>query len=78
MFKEYQSKPVVRLAYQIKPTDNVVQCGYAGDYKVLISDKWELFRTHQVVESGDWVVYLNENDVYHCSDQVFRERNVVP
>ncbi len=28
-------------------------------------------------KAGDYIVYLNDKDVYHCSEEVFRGRNIV-
>lgn len=28
-------------------------------------------------EYGGWVVRIDKEDTYYCSDQVFRERNIV-
>lgn len=84
MFNLYESKPVQRKALQI-PLNN-------GNLMFKGGDNWNFecftpgatpehvnidFKAHQTVERGDWIVYLNENDVYHCSDAVFRERNIV-
>ena len=78
MFKEYESKPITRLAYQIREGDSFWQ-----DDNTLL---WNLypegspsvsFAAHEEVSLGDWVVYLTEEDTYHCTDKVFRERNVV-
>jgi hypothetical protein len=77
MFKEYQSKPITRNAYQIKPEDTVVQYGDSNEYKVVVSGKWVTFKAHQEIENGDWIVHLSDSDVYHCTDEVFRERNIV-
>jgi hypothetical protein len=78
MFNTYESKPVTRLAYQLQPEDNVVQYGDSNEYKVVIEGDWITFKAHQKIEDYDWIVYLTMDDVYHCSDLVFRERNVVP
>jgi hypothetical protein len=73
LFKEYDSKPIKRKAYQIKPIDYI---RYHGDNTYSV-DEFK-FKAHQDVEVGDWIVYLNEDDIYHCTDAVFRERNIVP
>ncbi len=36
------------------------------------------FKAYEPPMAGDYIVYLNNNDVYHCSEKVFKERNVVP
>jgi hypothetical protein len=77
MFNTYESKPVTRIAYQLQPEDIIVQYGLSDEYKVVIEGNWVTFKAHQAIEDYDWVVYLTEEDVYHCSDEVFRARNIV-
>jgi hypothetical protein len=73
VFKEYQSKPITRKAYQIKPEDVVIL--EEGEY--YLPEKGITFVAHEKVKVGDWIIYLNEHHIYQCSDQVFRERNIV-
>ena len=35
------------------------------------------FKHYEPVDTGDFIVYLNESDVYHCTREVFLERNIV-
>jgi hypothetical protein len=73
VFKEYHSKPITRLAYQIKPEDTVSK--KEGEYYIIEKDI--VFDAHEEVKTGDWIIYLDELDVYHCKDSVFREINIV-
>jgi hypothetical protein len=36
-----------------------------------------VFKAYQQPIQGDWICRLTEEDTYHCSDTVFRERNIV-
>ena len=79
MFKRYKSKPIVRLAYQIQPNDEVsVEVGESNDHYIDIDGETLTFVAHEEVRVGDYVIYLNENDIYHCSAKVFAERNIIP
>jgi len=78
-FKDYESRPIVRSAYQI--------CEHTDYVNNVDSDTWTLYLGRQkfdfsvpqdvVPTIGDWVVYLSSDDIYYCSDEVFRERNIV-
>ena len=78
MFKDYESKPIVRSAHQITYDGRHTRYGESNEWKVVIGDKWHNFKAHSDVKVGDWVVHLSDTDIYHCTDEVFRERNVVP
>lgn len=79
MFKRYQSKPIIRLAYQIHEGDTVAHDGYESPVHHLETKNGDkvTFVAHEEVKAGDYVVYLNEQDIYHCSEKVFNERNEV-
>lgn len=72
-FKPYESKPITRMAFQITQdvtkshTEESVYCTEGISFKAYESPK-----------QGDWVVRLTQEDTYHVSDVVFRERNIVP
>lgn len=78
MFKEYQSKPITRKAYEIQPTDEIGYNGKLDRPYVVIDGEPVTFVAHEKVNAGDFVVYLDENDVYHCRREVFLERNHMP
>lgn len=80
VFYPYEAKPVTRYAVQIAPEHTVtkdltVPSTYWLDVKFAVPIKFKAYEEPQV---GDWVVRLTEEDTYHCTDKVFRERNVVP
>jgi hypothetical protein len=74
-FKPYEAKPITRMAYQIKSTDFVVKSEIA-ESTYYINREVE-FKAYEEPKAGDWVVRLTEEDTYHCTDAVFRERNIV-
>ena len=82
-FKPYQSKPVERQAFQI--TSNMEWAKVAeATYMIHLPDMGEptpdmiKFKAYEEPKVGDWVVRLTAEDTYHCTDAVFRERNIVP
>jgi hypothetical protein len=82
MFKRYQSKPIVRLAYQIQPNDGICPEPHESTCHVNVANGESMgtqvsFVAHEEVRTGDYIVYLNEDDIYHCSAKVFAERNII-
>lgn len=77
MFKEYKSKPITRKAHQLtikdiaaaKVIDNTT-------IQITIGNLDIRFKHYEPVHVGDFIVYLDETDIYHCSEKVFRERNI--
>ena len=76
LFKPYESKPVTRMAFQITsaPEDEVISYSEASTYYC----RGVMFKAYEEPKVGDWIVRLTETDTYHCTDAVFRERNIVP
>lgn len=70
-FKKYKSKPIIRKAYKIKDSDSP---------KELTTNLYRLhgidFQAYEDILPGSYVVYLNDSDVYHCNEEVFKERNI--
>lgn len=75
-FQFYQSKPISRLAYRIEPEDVLAKVGEAT-YRIVIDGDVIDFKAYERPEPGDYVVYRTESEIYHCSAEVFRARNVV-
>lgn len=77
MFKNYISKPIVRKAYcitivdDVEPLDNSTSILNRGIDDVV-------FKHYESVEVGDYIVYLNDDDIYHCNAKVFAEHNIIP
>jgi hypothetical protein len=86
-FKEYESKPIMRQAFQITSEMRCLHIvGKESTYAIWPTKKdcmdqypegAILFKAYQEPKDGDWVVRLTENDTYHVSDEVFRKGNVV-
>jgi hypothetical protein len=77
MFKEYQSKPITRLAHEVTTDCTIMQTSDEATSQIFIGGVWLYFKHYELVSVGDWIVYINETDVYHCSNKVFRSRNIV-
>lgn len=80
-FHQYEGKPVTRTAYQLTKRDLVTLTWDMDSNKATIQIEGELikFAFHcrpDEIKAGDYVVFLNENDTYHCSEEVFNERNI--
>lgn len=71
-FVPYESKPVTRMAYQVQEADVITAVGEATSELRGVT-----FKHYEPVQVGDWIVRLTEEDTYHCTDAVFRERNIV-
>lgn len=76
-FKEYKSRPIIRKALEI--TDEHVIGWHKSTNKAVLSIKGKEkvigFTCHQKPKVGDFIVYLNDEDIYHCSREVFENRN---
>lgn len=81
MFKDYQSKPVTRRAYQIEEGDVITKEEGESSFSIIVAGKTKddrvFFKAHEQVKVGDYIVYLTDSDIYHCFAVVFAERNVL-
>jgi len=77
MFKAYESKPVIRMAYQIKELDIIDVAEKASTYIIYSGGHQVSFKAYEQPMIGDWVVRLTDTDTYHVTNAVFRERNIV-
>jgi len=78
-FITYESKPTTRLAYRIKPEDVYFIKAVDDSTAMLKINGIEVsFKHHQEIESGSFIVFLKEDDIYHCSFDVFNDRNIFP
>lgn len=81
-FKPYEAKPITRMAFQVtdshewakieEATYMIMEKGNETETTNLIK-----FKAYEEPKVGDWVVRLTPEDTYHCTDAVFRERNIV-
>ena len=76
-WNEYQSRPVVRVAYEIKDDDVVTPAEEEATYAIEIDGETVEFKAYEEPEVGDYVVRLTKEDTYHCRRDVFHDRNVV-
>lgn len=90
-FKLFDAKPIQREAYQLT-TDDIYYMAFAAGQErkgdkcsmspralVKIGEKDLSFSFHckpEEIKAGDYVVFINESDSYHCSEEVFNERNI--
>lgn len=81
-FKPYEAKPITRMAFQIT-TQHIVAKHPHREATYMICEDGEkttnffFFKAYEEPKVGDWVVRLTPEDTYHCTDAVFRERNIV-
>lgn len=76
-FRRYESRPITRLAYEIQESDVIEAIPDSNLYDITVAGQAITFVAHQEILPGDFIVYLNADDVYHCGRDVFLERNVV-
>lgn len=77
-FTRYESRPITRLAHRITEQDRINFTGEMGKLRLTPKHGEPVDFVHYgEVMTGDYVVYLNDQDVYHCSREVFIERNLV-
>ena len=76
-WKDYESRPVTRVAYEIKDGGEVIPANEEATYVIHIDGKAVKFKAYEAPKAGDYVVRLTEDDTYHCRLDVFHERNVV-
>jgi hypothetical protein len=74
-FQAFESKPVTRHAYQITEHDAIAKMGKAT-YNIVLGPRVIEFKAYEKPQVGDFIVYTAD-DIYHCSEATFRERNVV-
>ena len=76
--KDYTSKPITRSAHKVEETDIIEKhCSEEATFILLTQNENVTFKAYEEVKTGDYIVYLNKDDIYHCSKKVFEERNIV-
>ncbi|WJT09275.1 Gp49 family protein [Vibrio harveyi] len=81
-FSLYESKPIVREAHQLTERDlnAMIIIGDGKKASIKIEGKIIEFAFHcsmNDIKAGDYVVFINDEDTYHCSEEIFKERNKV-
>lgn len=77
MFKDYKSKPITRQAHEVTSEDKIVKLETESTYRLTCGKDTVVFKAYEKVEVGDYVVRLKADDIYHCSREVFKERNIL-
>lgn len=78
-FERYESRPITRLAHKITEDDVITGGAEESSYLLRTKDgEHFVFKAFQEIYTDDYIVYLNQDDIYHCSKDVFLERNIVP
>lgn len=78
MFKEYESKPIKRLAHLVVESDIITLIDEStATLKSIEHNIAITFKHYEPVKVGDYICFLNKDDVYHCNAKVFAERNIV-
>lgn len=84
IFKPYEAKPVTRMAFQITREHIITRnpdkeaSYHVGHINMAVITAPIEFKAYEEPKVGDWIVRLTAKDTYHCTDAVFRERNIVP
>ncbi|ANS06195.1 hypothetical protein HOR19_gp02 [Phage MedPE-SWcel-C56] len=73
-FKDYQSRPITRSAAQIPAHASILYWPEQSEAEV----DGVRFKCYEKPLHGDYVCWLKDDDVYHCSKAVFEDRNIVP
>lgn len=79
-FNLYQSRPIERLATQIKSGGFLEKLvGEESTYRYTNEQQGVdvTFKAHQEPVAGDYICYLNDNDVYHVDAKTFADRNIL-
>lgn len=79
-FSLFESKPIFRKAIQIKNSGELFaqRCLDTAQNKYRYREGDDIsvsFVAHEEVLPGDYIVFLNDKDTYHCKQSVFLERN---
>ena len=81
-FDRYLGKQITRDAYQLNDIDlALLSCDSETNRATLdiegVTIEFAYHCEPSELKAGDYVVFLNEQDTYHCSQEVFEERNEV-
>ncbi|KMV28547.1 hypothetical protein AB733_22995 [Photobacterium swingsii] len=80
-FTRYNGVNITRDAYQLKDEDTN-NFGVIGSGRAMLEIAGEQIKfsfncQSNQIKPGDFIVYLDDEDIYHCSEKVFTERNYV-
>ncbi|WP_158119302.1 Gp49 family protein [Vibrio metoecus] len=79
-FKVYQGKAIKRTAYELQPTDVIIQLKQADSggpclSEVAIGGERYQFAHFEPVYAGDFICFLDAKDIYHVRRSVMEQRN---
>ncbi|HAS6385918.1 TPA: hypothetical protein RZA60_003324 [Vibrio vulnificus] len=79
-FKVYQGKAIMRTAYEVQADDVIVPLKQADTggpslSEIAISGERYAFAHFEPVIPGDFICYLDEQDIYHVRRSVMEQRN---
>lgn len=77
MFNKYQGKAIERLAHEVSSIDVITKVDKESTSSIDIDGVQVEFGHHSPVSIGDFIIYLDDNDIYHCPREVFLKRNHV-
>lgn len=79
MFKEYQSRPVMRMARQITESDKVDFYAEARKAVIIRDTDGKEFKVNTSVRptAGDYLVFQNESRVNYQPKEQFEEENII-
>ena len=63
-FREYQSRPITRLAYKVPPGAVIKKVGEAS-HTISIGDELVTFKAYEPVSEGDYIVRRRTRHPYH-------------
>lgn len=80
IFRDYNSKAVVRRAYEITPDDRINFTPDDSSVTVSVADWSECISASAYVHpvAGDFICHNGDDDVYHIERGVFLQRCVYP
>lgn len=73
-FKSFASKPVTRFAYEVKD-DDLFEVIDETTMTFVVDGIERQFKHYEPVKPGDFIVFLKDDDIYHCRRDVFADRN---
>ena len=75
-FIDYESRPITRSAYRVKANDAISHLGDSC-FCIKVAHKDVFFKAHETVFPGDFIIHNTDDDIYHCRQATFHDRNIV-
>lgn len=77
MFNPFVSKPITRMAHKVTEDCAITPLAEEATSCIYIDGVDVSFKHYERVNVGDYIVKLDDTDIYHCSAKIFEERNIV-